>query len=554
MILIIPMSSCSEDVLDLRPAGNISEKDIFASEELLKFYVNGRYYSFQTFDFGLSNTDPMSDDWYASSNGEAVTYRRGLSTSTSGIPVNNWARDYALIRDANFFFSRIEENTIENKDFVKVMTGEMRFIRAWLYADLINLYGDVILITDLPQLGKENYDMEKTTYHDVVDFIVSELDMAAQELDDFVFNGRASKGSALALKARVLLYAASPLHNNGNYDTDKLREARDAAQSVIDMGTYILEPDYAEIFRTPDYSSEIIFARTFDMNHIPFNLFGVTSADRYYLPYAYQDVDPTYAQPLQSLIDAYEMSNGIYIDDPGSGYDDQNPYAGRDSRLGKTIIHHGTVISALPGVTDNIDNGDGTLTIRFDKDKGGDDSKNGNSYTSLINSGYGILKRANPGQPMRGIRETYAPWIFFRLAEMYLIVAEAEAELGNSQQSMDALNIVRARVGMPDVENLTGEELRRKYRNERRVEFACENLRWYDIVRWMIAPEVLDKAAYGIEIVRDNSLPVPMDEYFYNTHVLDTDLHWIDKMYFMPIPFSEIQANKLLTQNPGYSN
>lgn len=554
LLLIILVSSCSDSVLDIKPAGNISETDIFSNANLLKFYVNGRYYSFQSYDFGLFNTDPMSDDWYASSNGEATNYKRGLSTSSSGIPLNNWATDYSLIRDANFFFSRIDGNTIEDKDAVKVLTGEMRFIRAWLYADLINLYGDVILLTDLPDLGQENFDMAKTPYQEVADFVVTELDKAIEELPNISFNGRASKGAALALKARVLLYSASPLHNNGAYDTEKLKKARDAAQTVVGLGTYSLEPDYGNIYKTPSYSNEIIFAKTFDSNHIPFNLFGVTSADRYYLPYAYQDVDPGYAQPLQSLVDSYEMTNGKYISESGSGYSNQNPYAGRDPRLNKTIIHQGSILAALPGVTDSYDNGDGTVTIRYDKDKAGDVSKNGNSYTSLINSGYNIFKRARPGQPMRGIRDAYQPWIYIRLAEMYLIVAEAETELGNSAQAMTALNVVRKRAGMPDVSGLSGDALRMKYRNERRVEFACENMRWFDITRWMIAPDVLNKTAYGVDIIRDNSLTQPVDTYSYNTRVLDNNFKWEDKMYYMPIPFSEIQANKLLVQNPGYTN
>ncbi|MDY7396074.1 RagB/SusD family nutrient uptake outer membrane protein [Aureibaculum sp. 2210JD6-5] len=550
-ILTLLTVSCSEDLLDITPATDISEADIFASEDLLEFYVNGRYYSFPHFDFGLQNSDAISDDVNASSNGAAKAYNQGLTTPSSGIPQNRWSGDYGNIRDVNFFFSRIDDSTIDS-DIKTRLTGEMRFIRAWLYADLVSLYGDVILVTDLPSLDQENFDKAKTPYQEVVNFIVSELDKAVDELPDIAFNGRASKGAALALKARILLYAASPLHNNGAYDADKLAQARNAAQAVIDLGTFSLEPDYADIFKAPNYSNEIIFARTFNSEHIPFNLFGVTSADRYYLPFVYQDVDLGFAQPLQSLVDSYETENGKPINDPTSAYNPQNPYANRDPRLNKSIIHQGSIVPGLSGVTDSFDNGDGTITVTYHKDAGGDDSKNGNSYTTNLNSSYNILKRADPSQPLRGIREAYKPWIHFRFAEMYLIVAEAEAELDNDQKAMDALNVVRNRAGLPDLIGLSGDDLRDRYRNERRVEFAFENLRWYDITRWMIAPQVLSTNAYGVDIIRDNSQNPPVDSYSYTTRVLDNNRVWDDKMYFMPIPFSEIQSNSLLTQNPGY--
>lgn len=553
MLLVLGLfsTSCSEDILDIKPATDISEADIFSSGDLLEYYVNGRYYSFPHFDFGLQDTDAFSDDVNASSNGVAIAYNQGLTTSSSGIPQDRWSTDYANIRDVNFFFSRIDESSVED-DVKTRLTGEMRFIRAWLYSDLVSLYGDVILITDLPNLNQESFDMAKTSYQDVVNFIVTELDKAVAELPNVSFNGRASKGAALALKARILLYAASPLHNNGSYNNTMLQQARDAAQEVINLGTYNLESDYANIFKTPDYSNEIIFARTFNADHIPFNLFGVTSADRYYLPLVYQDVDLGWAQPLQSLIDSYETTNGVPIDNPTSGYDPQNPYANRDPRLSKSIIHQGSVLPTLPGVTDSYDSGNGTITVTYHKDAGGDASKNGNSYSTLVNSSYNILKRADPGQPLRGIRDTYKPWIHFRLAEMYLIIAEAEAELGNDQNAMNAMNVVRDRAGLPDVSGLSGASLRERYRNERRVELAFENLRWYDITRWMIAPQVLSQTAYGISIVRDNSQNPVVDQYQYDTNVLDNNRTWDDKMYYMPIPFSELQANSLLTQNPGY--
>lgn len=549
-ILLFFSVSCNDDLLDISPRTDISEADIFSSAELLERYVNGRYYALAHYDFGIMNTDSLSDDINASANDNANAYHQLTINSESGIPINNWVGTYGLIRETNFFFSRIGYSSVED-DVKKRLTGEMRFIRAWLYADLISLYGDVILITDLPKLGQENYDKAKTPYQEVVKFIVDELTLAADELPNvsFAANGRINKGVALALKARTLLYAASPLHNGGSYDKDKLKDARDAAQDVIDLGTFRLEPDFANIYKHPYYSDEILFARTFNAEHRPFNLFGVTSADRYYLPTAYSDVDLSWYQPTQSLVDAFETVSGFPISDPASGYNPQNPYINRDPRLSKTIIHHGSVLKALPGVTDRFDNGNGTVTITFHRGLGG---ANGNSYSFQTNSSYNALKRANPGEPMRGVRNSYSPWIHFRLAEMYLIVAEAEAEMGNPMPAMNALNAVRQRVSMPLVSGLSGSVLQERYRNERRVELALENLRWYDITRWKIAPQVLNQPAYGVSISRDYSQSPPVDSYNYTSNRLGNRI-WDDKKYFLPIPNSEIQANNLLEQNKDYN-
>ena len=538
--------SCSQDVLDITPLSDISEENIFKSEQLLEYYVNGRYYAIPYYSFGVQNTDPMSDDVNAPGNGASKAYNRALTNPESGIPANRWAANYAQIRDINFFFSKIEESTIDKKVKTR-LTGEMRFLRAFLYADLISLYGDVILITNLPKLDRKNFNQAKAPYQKVVDFVIQELDRAVAELPDKAFDGRASRGAALALKARTLLYAASPLHNEGSYDRGKLQKAAQAAKAVTNLGTYSLEPDYGAIYKTPRYSGEIIFGRTFNAQHIPFNLFGVTSADRYYLPMVYRDVDLNWASPTQSLVDAYEMANGLPIEDTASGYNPQDPYTNRDPRLSKSIIHHGSKLAGLPGVTDQFDNGDGTITIRYHRDANG--KSNGNSYTSNLNSSYNILKRAAPGKPLRGIREAYSPWIHFRLAEMYLIIAEAEAELGNVPASINALNVVRKRAGMPALSRLSGTALRKRYRNERRVEFALENMRWYDITRWMTAPRVLTGFSFGVDIVRNAA---GKDIFDYRKRVLDANLAWNDKLYYMPIPLSEIQANSLLKQNPGY--
>ena len=548
VIALFVVVSCSEDLLDKKPLNDISDVDIFNNDDLLENYVNGNYRAFSYFKFGAFHKDGVSDD---AQNRDLAGYNRGEGTpdSDGGVGQGAWFNNYPAIRDTNIFFNRIENSTA-SPDVVKRLTGEMRFIRAWLYFDLMSLYGDVPLLTNLFELGQESFDTERTPYDEIVVWLVSELDLAISELlkEDTggSFNGRATRGAAAALKSRVLLYAASSLHNSSN-DMSKWEAARDAAKAVIDLGDYSIDDDYLSLYDV-DISEEVIFARSFtEENKVePWSSWN-SSIDNYFLPRGYFGGTSTHFSTLQAIVDAYEYADGTAFDPENRPAD---PFANRDPRLDMTVIHHGSVIEGQT-IEYHVDAADPTNQALAGPASFSAGGSNGN-YDVLkqtdptIDSGFGGGAASNPSH--------LKPWIFFRLAEAYLNYAEALIELGDDAGARTAIQVVRNRQGvnMPAFTE-SGTTLKERYRNERRVELAFENHRWYDIIRWKIAPEVLNKPAVGVTVWRDNTTNPPTDTYTYDDRVIDNLRTWDDKMYFLAIPRSEIEASPSLGQNPGYN-
>ena len=538
------LMSCSSDFLDQKPLGDISDVDVFNNDELLEAYVNGNYRAFKFFQFGAFHKDGISDD---AVNNVMVAYNRGLITpdfygDEGGVLQDAWNHNYKSIRNTNIFFDRIGDSKA-SPELVKRLTGEMRFIRAWCYFDLISLFGPVPFKIELFELGQESFDTPRTSYNEIIAFIKEEMDKAVNELpaeDTGVsFNGRATRGAAAALRSRALLYAASPLNNPSN-DRSKWEAARDAAKAAIDLGDYSIDPDYSNLFNK-DISQEVMFARSFTQENPVLSGWLAawnTGIDRYYLPTGYFGaVDTNFFKPLQSIVDAYETLDG-------SPVDPQNPWVNRDPRLDMTIIHHGSIIAGKT-IEYHIDENEPTITGLAGP---------ASALRGGTQSNYNVLKQTEPE-----IIATFGsiphekPWVFFRLAEMYLNYAEALIELGDDAGARAAIQVVRnrANVNMPAFTE-SGEALKTRYRNERRIELAFENHRWYDIIRWKIAPTVLVKPAMGVKVLRNTTTLPPSITYDYDSNVIDNLRIWDDKLYYLPIPRSEVEASPSLTQNPGY--
>lgn len=172
-------------------------------------------------------------------------------------------------------------------------------------------------------------------------------------------------------------------------------------------------------------------------------------------------------------------------------------------------------------------------------------------YRGQVSKAYGFVDPSN--NLLASAQEV--PWPFFRYAEILINYAEASMELGAEQDARDALNQIRRRAGMPEFEpSLTGAALKEEYQNERRIEFAFEQQRFFDIRRWMIAPQVMNEDGKGIEIsVKGTDRADRSTYYDYKYKVIDVQpRHWDDKMYFVPIPFNEMKRNPLLIQAPGF--
>ena len=169
-------------------------------------------------------------------------------------------------------------------------------------------------------------------------------------------------------------------------------------------------------------------------------------------------------------------------------------------------------------------------------------------------SGYYIRKFVDPSINAQFIKEQ-VPWIFFRYAEVLLNYVEASIELNELGDALTVLNQIRVRAGMPPFSGTLGQAaLRDEYRNERRVEMAFEEQRFFDVRRWMTAPQVFSKVAGGINIFLDGTSRTDRTTWHNYRYAVDTvqTRAWNDKMYFMPIRFDELNRNTLLKQNPGY--
>lgn len=463
-------------------------------------------------------------------------------------PLDNvWSTMYTGIRASNVFLVESEGQEFSelfyNDNYKDIMLQyknypyEARFLRAFFYFELAKRYKDIPLITTV-LTPEEAANVEQASFTEVVDFIVSECDAVAAVLPlkyaDFASakeTGRATKGAALALKARVLLYAASPLHNTSN-DVTLWQKAAKAAKAVIDLNTYSLAPSYTTVVNNTSLAPgpELIFEK----REAASNAF-----ERRNFPIGYQG-GGTGTCPTQNLVDSYEMRNsGLPITDPTSRYNPLLPYSGRDTRMSQTVILNG-----LPwkGVT-------------VETFYGG---KNGLPLTNATKTGYYLKKYVveaiNLDPKLGAVTTREHTWTLFRYGEILLNYAEAMNEAygpetaGAETLTLTALqqvNLVRKRAGMPNFPTgMNKDAFRTKLRNERRVELAFEDHRFWDIRRWKIGEQTKD--IFAMNITRNANLSLT-----YEIKLLEVR-PFQERMYFYPIPQSEIFKNSKLKQNTGW--
>lgn len=471
-------------------------------------------------------------------------------------PYSRW--DFAGIRRANFFLTEYVNADFSELKYDKDYEAEMkrfnrypyevRFLRAYFYFNLARAYGDVPLITKVLTEDEAN-QVTRTPVAEVFDFIVKECDaiLEADQLpvrySDLVGDaangsstdgGRVTKQAVMALKARTLLYWASPLFTKES-NSDLWRQAAQANKDVIDFCTAngISLGKYSEIWGTNNWQAgEMIFVRRVgDMNwpettNFPVGMENGNSGNC----------------PTQTLIDAYEMqATGLAWDEPGSGYDQTDPYAGRDPRLAMTIAVNG---DKWPDTNPN----------PLETYQGG---RNGLPLAGATPTGYYLKKYLDKTidiSTSTGSGSTRHNWVTYRLGEFYLNYAEAVFNyLGSADatdgtftmSAVDAVNVVRSRsdVNMPGFPTgLSNDEFTEKYRRERMVELAFEGHRFWDVRRWKDGAS--QRSIIEMQITKNG------DRYTYNR--VPKPRYWDDKMYLFPIPDSEIRKNPNLTQNPGW--
>jgi len=542
------VSSCKKDFLDVTPTDRVSDAAITGDSVLFESFVINRYLGARLTDKEAEGTLPgfgrgfeyamwssLTDESIYNNDDNTWLIQRGqLSPENTGIAGTIWGRSYRSIRECNYALANIDKVTMSqaHKD---LLTAELKFIRAFRYQDLIRNYGGVPLLGDkVYNLSDDLADPELFKRADIIECInyaVSQLDEAAAVLPLYNSNdwlkGRATKGAALALKSRLLLYAASPLYNAGTW-----ADAAAAAKAVMDLGVYGIYDDYQNLFLSSEPNNEVIFARyyTVGARHVPTEIANG--------PNGYDGWGGNL--PLQNLVDAYGMANGRSITDPASGYDPQNPYADRDPRFYATILYNGApyrgreVETFIPG---------------------GRDSKDGPSNWNTSKTGYYLRKFVDENMPINNPWNIAGlqPWIYFRYAEILLNYAEAQNEAAASPDETvyNAVNEVRGRAGvnLPALPaNLSKEQMREAIRNERRVELAFEEHRFYDVRRWKIADVTENVPAYGITITKNGN------DLTYTQKIALDGRHFEEQHYWLPIPRAEIQASgNKLAQNPHYN-
>ena len=580
LLLLIQLSSCNEDFLDRQPMNQYGEGAVWSDLAMMEHFVNQIYYNIgHSFDRPMlgvltdeSMFDPGSDQGHGNVMKSLITPSDySIFDTWSRTQKMRWSHSYASIRACNLFLEQVEANTYDDEAFKNRLIGEVHFLRAYHYHNLVFLYGGVPIITNAYELG-DDFMAARNTFEETINFIAEECDKAAallplhQEGSNY---GRATKGAALALKARVLLYAASDLYNsNGSWTngyehpeligyvggdrTARWQAAKDAAKAVIDLGVYSLykaEPapgdsiaqNYGEIF-TLKQTSEDIFVRNFteSFQHWTYNI-GIQNLPAGYRGWAN-------VSPLNQMVDDYEMSNGEEFDWSNPEHR-ANPYQNREPRFYADIFYDGAKWRPRQDDVAPLDPHGIIQTGWYEQPDGswlgGLDSRNSPVTTwNGTYTGY-YLRKFQDITVNAPLEISPVPWRFIRYAEVLLSYAEASMELGEEEEARKYVNMIRTRAGLPDIHS-SGEELKEDVRHERKIELMFEDHRFFDIRRWMIAPEVITDG-YGVDI----RYPLGADKPTYEIiHVQDRE--WKDRFYFMPIKLDELNKNSALVQNPLY--
>ncbi len=463
---------------------------------------------------------------------------------------DKWSLYYG-IRSANEFLESIETVDLSMYQYdtkyqrwlehLAYYPYEARVLRAYYFFELARRYGDIAMPLTMLTAEQAN-SIEKTPFDEVIDFIVSECDACAPNLpatyvgllDDEI--GRVTNGFALAVKAKALLYAASPLHNPGG-DKAKWQKAALAAKAIIDLNQYKL--DKAE--KANNYlSQEVIFAiarsesQSFEKNNFPVRF---TEGQRTSMAGTF---------PTQNLVDAFETKGGYDITLAADGwhtsdpaFDITKPYENRDPRFARAVLANGMSFK-----------GSAIETFVGGKDYSATRSELGTPTGYYLRR---YIQESTSFTPEASVTNKHQ-WIVYRYAEALLSYAEAVNEyLGSPSatdgtftlSALDAINQVRANADMPDVEATTQAAFRDAVRREWRVEFAFEDHRFWDVRRWKIGQSVMGQID-GVEIVKSGS------SLSYSRKMVESRT-WSDKMNLYPIPQAETFNNPNLTQNTGWN-
>ncbi|MDR0714900.1 MAG: RagB/SusD family nutrient uptake outer membrane protein [Bacteroidales bacterium] len=545
------------DFMDTAVETRYLEEDVFVDYSRISKTGYGVYTALFSFGFDRISSAMLASACdeadHADVNSSVHYFNNGTWTATSN-PDNVWSTFYTAIRRANMFLEESadyrlillrdtlipsnRENYLYQVRDIEWLRAEVRFLRAFYHLELLKRYGGIPVMKEVIDDESTLVNRQRDSFETGVNFVVDECDAVIPLLKDSwvdfdgnKWRGRATKGAAQALKTRALLYAASPLNNPAN-DPDKWIRAAQAAHDIIRAGLYSLHTDYGGLFNLgngSDGNPEVLFAvqrwneNTFEKNNYPVG---------------YDQGGQAVTCPSQNLVNAYEMkATGKTIGEPGSGYDPEKPYDGRDPRLTMSVIvnnstFNGRKVECWVGGIDGIGKLKATTTGYYLK-----------KY---------VRENLNLTQNQTGVHS----WILFRYGEVLLNYAEAmneaygpESKGGLTMSAKAAIDAVRSRngVAMPVLPpGLTQDEMRERIRNERRVELAFEEHRFFDVRRWKIAMTTENLPLMAMQTVKTSW----NDEFEYLVFKKENRI-FKEYMYLHPIPETEVLKGALV-QNPGW--
>ncbi|MFT6129833.1 MAG: hypothetical protein ACJATN_001557 [Neolewinella sp.] len=581
VLLVFTLVSCDDEFLNEPPLDRITESDVWSDRDLMdtylfKIYDNMPWDYLKDFDgagFGafretLSDNAMSTYSWTASTN----TFRPGnWGTNTNYWPLDYWG--YGNLWKINYALANIEVLggdvlTTEERDN---RLGELRFMRAFSYFTMAKRYGGVPIILEAQDPNTtpdDEYFPSRNTEQEVYEQVLEDTRMAFELLPDRWRSqkGRAGKWAAKALESRAALYAGS-IAKYGSVQLDGLvgipasdadayyEQSLLASQDIIENGGYSLFNNYSDpaenYYRlfVDETADEAIFVKVwlpFEKGH---------SYDLRNTPYSYRVDWGSSMSPTKQLMDSYEvLSTGLLPAEDGSGYDPASPFENRDPRFKGTLLTNNDLFQ-----------GSGIETW-YGTERGGEIDTNTDTgigkdgmgvHPDATKTGVYLRKYLNDGSAPLLIQQYYSgqDCILFRFAEVYLNAAEAAIELGMEAAARDYIEPIRTRAGLTQhlrLEPYTGLALRDRIRNERKIELAFEDQRYWDVRRWRIAEDALNIRVEGIRSLRkiDN---FGAETFTYETIFPESQaMKFLPSQYYLPIGQGRVNNNPRLLENPGY--
>lgn len=576
---LLLMTSCTDSYENF-PVDQFTEEYVFSKTDSMGVQalnlLNSTYNLLDNGHNGIGGDylDAASDDAISINQNDPDVYKLAIGRFTANSRVNShmgWGKYYEGIRKANIIINNIDvvpfKNTFTNfngeqKKLNHTVKAEARFLRTYFYFELVKRYGAVPLLMDSVYKLGDDMELPRNTFEECINYMVGELDSIKYDLrsvsmpDAAVYGHAATIEAAMALKSRILLYAASPLFNENpvstddpaqkalvgyeSYNAERWKAAADAAKEFMNTfgpagrKTVDLAKNQMGIFLSfysPSVNPELIFFRQGGQSKEVETKNGP-------LGFSGNSIGNGRTNPTQNLVDAFPMKDGKPVGESTLyPFNPQKPYDNRDPRLSLAVLY----------------NGSKWLGRVLETYRGG--ANNPTNSAEYTRTSYYMRKFMGNFSNATEYSNGYHLWVIFRYAEILLNYAEAQNEYldAPSQEVYDALILLRKRVAIAAGSdklyglkaNMTKEEMRKAIQNERRIEMAFEEQRYWDIRRWRIAEDVFRNPLKGMSIVKNLTSVV-------YTEVDVLTVNFEERRYLYPLPYSEVIKNSRMIQNPGW--